>query len=176
MPLVPKKEHPRRIMFGLEAGIRVPLPVHHSAKLTPSLLPFFGSLYLSTGYCNRAENGYNVSSNFWIKSSWATLNIGGRRTDKPSNCQARFHPPPGLPYFLTRILVRAAILRQEKRRPSSWPLGRILWELQGSAKEWSLGCVIPASWLPLAAGARFTQPRDHCLADPCTGLPAYSDH
>ena len=81
--------------------------------------------------------------------------------DKPSNCQARFHPPPGLPYFLTRVLVRADILRQEKRRPSSWPLGRILWELQGSAKEWSLGCVIPASRLPLAAGERFTQPRDH---------------
>ena len=34
--------------------------------------------------------------------------------------------------------------------------------LQGSAKEWSLGCVPP-----LAAGARFTQPRDHSLADPC---------
>ena len=39
--------------------------------------------------------------------------------------------------------------------------------LQGSAKEWSLGCVIPASWPPLAAGARFTHPRDHSLADPC---------
>ena len=26
--------------------------------------------------------------------------------------------------------------------------------IQGSAKEWSLGCVIPASWPPLAAGAR----------------------
>ena len=39
--------------------------------------------------------------------------------------------------------------------------------IQGSAKEWSLGCVIPASWLPLAAGARFTQPRDHSLANPC---------
>ena len=37
-----------------------------------------------------------------------------------------------------------------------------------SAKEWSLGCVIPASWPPLAAGVRFTQPRDHSLADPCT--------
>ena len=35
--------------------------------------------------------------------------------------------------------------------------------LQGSAKEWSLGCVTP-----LAAGARFTQPWDHSLADPCT--------
>ena len=33
-------------------------------------------------------------------------------------------------------------------------------ELQGSAKEVSLGCVIPASWPPLAAGARFTQSRD----------------
>ena len=39
--------------------------------------------------------------------------------------------------------------------------------IQGSAKEWSLGCVIPASWSPLAAGAHFTQTRDHSLADPC---------
>ena len=36
--------------------------------------------------------------------------------------------------------------------------------IQGSAKEWSLGCVIPASWPPLAAGACFTQSRDHSLA------------
>ena len=31
--------------------------------------------------------------------------------------------------------------------------------IQGSAKKWSLGCVVPASWLPLATGwggARFT--------------------
>ena len=35
-------------------------------------------------------------------------------------------------------------------------------------EEWSLGCVNPASWLPLAAGARFTQPRDHSFAQPCT--------
>ena len=40
-------------------------------------------------------------------------------------------------------------------------------KIQGSAKEWSLGCVIPASWSPLATVARFTQPRDHYLADPC---------
>ena len=32
-----------------------------------------------------------------------------------------------------------------------------VWYLQGSAKEWSLGCVITASWPPLAAGALFTQ-------------------
>ena len=42
--------------------------------------------------------------------------------------------------------------------------------LQGSAKEWSLGCVK----LALAAGgaqdAGITQPRDHSLADPCTVL------
>ena len=30
-----------------------------------------------------------------------------------------------------------------------------------------LGCVIPASWLPLAAGSEFTQPKAHLLADPC---------
>ena len=40
--------------------------------------------------------------------------------------------------------------------------------LQEWAKERFLGCVIPAFWLPLAAGARFTQPRDHSLADPCS--------
>ena len=38
--------------------------------------------------------------------------------------------------------------------------------LQGSDKEWSLGSVIPASWLLLAAGARFTQTRDSSSADP----------
>ena len=42
--------------------------------------------------------------------------------------------------------------------------------VQGWAKEWSLGCVIPASWLPLAAGGEFTQPTAHLLADPC--MPA----
>ena len=39
--------------------------------------------------------------------------------------------------------------------------------LQGSAKEWSLGCVKRA---PAARGgqdAGITQPRDHSLADPC---------
>ena len=35
-------------------------------------------------------------------------------------------------------------------------------------KRWSLGCVNPASWLPLAAVGDFTQPRAHLLADPCT--------
>ena len=40
--------------------------------------------------------------------------------------------------------------------------------IQGSAKEWSLGCVITASWPPLAVGARFTQPRDHSLLKPCS--------
>ena len=41
-------------------------------------------------------------------------------------------------------------------------------KVQGWAKEWSLGCVIPASWPPLAAGARFTVFRDHSLDYPCT--------
>ena len=39
--------------------------------------------------------------------------------------------------------------------------------VQGSAKRWALGCVIPASWLPLAATGEFTHPRTHLLADPC---------
>ena len=40
--------------------------------------------------------------------------------------------------------------------------------VQGSAKEWSLGCVIPASLPPLSAsvGMRYKQPMDHSLADP----------
>ena len=39
--------------------------------------------------------------------------------------------------------------------------------VQGSAKRCALGCVIPTSWPPLTAGAQFTQPRAHLLADPC---------
>ena len=39
--------------------------------------------------------------------------------------------------------------------------------IQGLAKRWVLGCVITASWLPLAAGGEFTQPRSHLLADTC---------
>ena len=34
--------------------------------------------------------------------------------------------------------------------------------------EWSLGCVNPSSWLPVATGNEFTQPRACLLADPCT--------
>ena len=41
-------------------------------------------------------------------------------------------------------------------------------KVQGWAKEWSLGCVNPASWLPVAVGHKFTQPRDHSFAQPCT--------
>ena len=37
--------------------------------------------------------------------------------------------------------------------------------LQGSAVRWSLGCVNPASWPPLAAGSEFIQPRAYLLAD-----------
>ena len=40
--------------------------------------------------------------------------------------------------------------------------------LQGWAKEWSLGCVNLASWLPLAAGREFTQPSDPFFVQPCT--------
>ena len=32
----------------------------------------------------------------------------------------------------------------------------------------TLGCVNPASWLCLAAGGEFTQPRDHSFAQPCS--------
>ena len=44
--------------------------------------------------------------------------------------------------------------------------------IQGSAKRWALGCVIPASWVPLAAEREFTQPRVHLLADPYASLPS----
>ena len=43
---------------------------------------------------------------------------------------------------------------------------RLVASIQGSAKELSLGCVIPASWPPLAAGVHFMQPRDHSVPDP----------
>ena len=36
--------------------------------------------------------------------------------------------------------------------------------VQGWAKGWALGCVNPASWLPLAARHEFTQPRAHLIA------------
>ena len=39
--------------------------------------------------------------------------------------------------------------------------------VQGWAKELNLGCVNPASWLPLASGGEFMQPTAHLLADPC---------
>ena len=47
--------------------------------------------------------------------------------------------------------------------------------VQGSAKRWALGCMNPASLLPLATGSEFTQPRGraHLLADPCTVLFAH---
>ena len=40
--------------------------------------------------------------------------------------------------------------------------------LQGWAKEWTLGCVNPTSWLPPTAGGEFTQPRAHSFAHLCT--------
>ena len=49
-------------------------------------------------------------------------------------------------------------------------LSRDLVHVQGWAKEWALGCVNPASWLSLAAGGEFTQPRAHSFAQPCTFL------
>ena len=43
------------------------------------------------------------------------------------------------------------------------------------AKEWSLGCVNPASSLPMAAGRKFTQPWDHSFPQPCKENPLYPD-
>ena len=42
--------------------------------------------------------------------------------------------------------------------------------VQESAKEWSLGCVKRAPAARGSQGAGITQPRDHSLADPCTGF------
>ena len=42
--------------------------------------------------------------------------------------------------------------------------------LQGWAKEWTQGCVNPASWLSLPAWREFTQPRAHYFAQPCNVL------
>ena len=39
--------------------------------------------------------------------------------------------------------------------------------LQGSAKEWTLGCVKRASAATGGQDAGITQPRDHSLPDPC---------
>ena len=50
-----------------------------------------------------------------------------------------------------------------------------LWCIQGCAKEWTLGCMNPASWLPLAAGCKFTQPRDHSFAQPCRIVLSFKD-
>ena len=36
-------------------------------------------------------------------------------------------------------------------------------QIQRWAIRWSLGCVNPASWLPLATGCEFTQPRAHLI-------------
>ena len=57
--------------------------------------------------------------------------------------------------------------RKEGRGIESVVVGRFMEEdrggrevnVQGWAKEWSLGCVNPASWLPLYAWCEFTQPR-----------------
>ena len=73
--------------------------------------------------------------------------------------------------FLASSSVRAAALdgilsglgwiHQHKE---SW----VIWILQGSTKRRVLGCVILVSWLPLAAGCDFTQPRAFLLVKPCT--------
>ena len=48
--------------------------------------------------------------------------------------------------------------------------------VQGWAKEGSLGCVNPASCLPLAAEREFTQPREHSFAQSCMRTRAYPFH
>ena len=66
---------------------------------------------------------------------------------------------------------RAIVTAMKKGPTLNFKLGTFIttphYQLQGWAKEWSLGCMIPASWLPLAAGRQFTQPRNHSVARPC---------
>ena len=47
-------------------------------------------------------------------------------------------------------------------------IARLCVHLQSSTKRWAraLGCVILTSWLPLAAGCEFTQPRPYLLVEP----------
>ena len=54
-------------------------------------------------------------------------------------------------------------------------LSRDLVHVQGWAKEWALGCVNPASWLSLAAGGEFTQPRAHSFAQPCSRCTIFAE-
>ena len=54
-----------------------------------------------------------------------------------------------------------------KRFLPEFPLPFSTFCCTGIGIKWSLGGVIPASWHPLATGERFTQPRNHSLADPC---------
>ena len=42
--------------------------------------------------------------------------------------------------------------------------------VQGSAKEWSLGCVKHVSFARGGQDLGFKKPRDHSLADPCTKI------
>ena len=48
------------------------------------------------------------------------------------------------------------------------PAYPVMCHLQGSAKEWSLGCMKCAHTARGGQEAGITQPRDHSLGDPCT--------
>ena len=49
--------------------------------------------------------------------------------------------------------------------------------IQGSAKRWALVCVIPASWVPLAAEREFTQPTLGLSVDPnFYPIPVFPHH
>ena len=74
------------------------------------------------------------------------------------------HYRPRHHHFLqSRPFVRRGLVR----------LLKISDHVQGWAKEWALGCVNPAFWLPPAAGGEFTQPRAHSFVHLCTVHPAY---
>ena len=67
-------------------------------------------------------------------------------------------------YDITRVSTALCIVHDSYKRIK-------IEILQGWAKKWFLGCVNPASWLPLAARREFTQHRDHSFAHSCNNEP-----
>ena len=59
----------------------------------------------------------------------------------------------------------SAICQTKRRRKTSHESNLPLThdDVRGCANFWDLGCVNPASWLSLAAGTEFTQPRAHAF-------------
>ena len=77
---------------------------------------------------------------------------------------------PNQPTLTVRAVLTAYCNDDGRRQHARQSVVFSMWtHVEGWAKEWTLGCVNPASWLSLAAGGEFTQPRDHSFAQPCRG-------